>query len=374
MRGGEKVIEQIKLLFPEAPLACLATTREKLAPCLAEAEYTNSLLDRLGPLKSFYKQLLPLHPWLIGTISVDPETELCVSSDASMIKGIRLPEGCQHICYCHSPPRYLWDLEDQYTAGSRLSRLVFGMCGDYLRRFDKRAATRVDRFIANSQFVAERIRRIYGQECDVVYPPVDVDQFQLTERDEGYYLVVSQLTPYKKVELAVRACERSKRRLVVIGTGEELKHLQTIAGEYVTLRGHASWPEVIEAFHGCRAFLYPQVEDFGITAVEAQACGKPVLAFGQGGATETVIDGKTGLHFAEQTVESLIDAMQQLERGEHQITPAQCRANAERFSQDRFRREMAEIVLRVCPAAKEAMELDLVSASAPTTPEATCAT
>lgn len=371
MRGGEKVLEQFKLLFPQAPIACVVMGLEKLSPCLKESEYNASMLQKMGGVRSLYKQLLPLHPWLIRNISVDPSTQLCLSSDASMIKGIRLPEGCKHICYCHSPPRYLWDLQDQYTEGSGLAKAVFSLCGGYLRSFDKQSAEQVDRFVVNSRFVGERIERIYGRDCEVVYPPVELDDFELSERDDGYYLVVSQLTPYKKVELAVRACEQSKRKLMVIGMGEEYKKLQSLAGEFVTLRGHTSWPEVIEAFQGCRAFLYPQIEDFGITAVEAQACGKPVIAYGQGGATETVIDGKTGLHFSEQTVDGLIGALERFERGEHEITPTLCRENAERFSQSRFRREMAEIILKICPEAAAAMdweEDDMPSADAQETP------
>ena len=374
MRGGEKVLEQFKLLFPESPIACLAVNRDHLVPCLKESVYTNSMLDRLGPLKRFYKQLLPLHPWLIRGIEVSPDTALCLSSDASMIKGVPLPEGSKHICYCHSPPRYLWDLQSEYTDGSKLSELVFRLCGSYLRAFDKQAAQRVDHFIANSYFVAKRIERNYGKQCDVVYPPVAVEEFEPTDSDDGYYLVVSQLTPYKKMELAVRACEEMKRRLVVIGTGEEFPRLQKIAGQYVTLRGKASWKEVKQAYQGCRAFLNPQVEDFGITAVEAQACGKPVIAYGEGGAIETVLDGQTGILFGEQTVAGMVSAIERFENGSHDLSPGSCRKNAERFAPARFREEIAEIVLRICPALEGSLMLEKPVSSASTNTEVTCST
>lgn len=370
MRGGEKVLEQFKMLFPEAPIACLAVDREGLADRLRESAYTNSALDRCKPLKPFYKQALPLHPWLIRNIKIDPETRLCLSSDASMIKGVRLPEGCRHICYCHSPPRYLWDLQGQYTEGSRVAKLVFRYCGDYLRSFDKQAASRVDHFISNSRFVADRIARVYAKPCDVVYPPVAVDEFHESSSDDGYYLIVSQLTPYKKVELAVRACELAKKRLVVIGVGEERERLDALAGDYVSLRGRVSWEGVKQAYQGCKAFLFPQIEDFGITALEAQACGKPVIAYAEGGALETVIDGVTGLLFKEQKVDSLVDALERYERGEHDISPAACRKNAERFSPERFREEIAAVIKRVCPEAGPLSTTKQIDAYSKCAPEA----
>jgi glycosyltransferase involved in cell wall biosynthesis len=385
-RGGEKVLAEFRRLFPTAPLASLVCKRGDIPEWIlgggsAVAESLSGKLKFKGgeggqkvegararsrpnangasgdhalpsaiitsPLQrvplawKYYKALLPLHPWAFGRLAVPGDTRLVLSSDAAMVKGLRLPEGARQVCYCHSPPRYLWDLQSDYTDGMGWAkRLVFNWSVPPARAFDYAAAQRVDRFIANSRFVAERIRRSYGREAVVIYPPVSVDDFSSDRPSEDFYLLVTQLTPYKRAELAVRAFTQLGKKLVVIGEGSEFAALQKIAGPTVQLLGRQPFQVVKDHFERCRAFLYPQVEDFGITAVEAQAAGKPVIAFRAGGALETVIEGETGLFFDEQTPESLGGAILQIEAmGDRRWVEA-CRANAERFRPERFRAEI----------------------------------
>jgi glycosyltransferase involved in cell wall biosynthesis len=365
-RGGEKVLAEFRRLFPAAPLASLVCKRgdipewilgggeavvsssgefkfkegnpRKGVPGGGAAAEVQSLESRVqsgvnrpqlstrnsvvitSPLQwvplawKYYKALLPLHPWAFGRLTVPGDTRLVLSSDAAMVKGLRLPEGARQVCYCHSPPRYLWDLQGDYTEGMGWAkRRVFDWTVPRARAFDHAAAQRVDRFIANSRFVAERIRRSYGREATVIYPPVSVDDFSPDRASEDFYLLVTQLTPYKRADLAVRAFTALGKRLVVIGEGTEFAALQKIAGPTVQLLGRQPFKVVKDHFERCRAFLYPQVEDFGITAVEAQAAGKPVIAFRAGGALETVIEGVTGLFFDEQTPEALGDAIKRFE-------------------------------------------------------------
>ncbi len=347
-RGGEKVLAEFRRLFPSAPLASLVCKRGEIPEDILGARVITSPLQAVPGAWKYYKALLPLHPWAFGRLAAPVGTRLVLSSDAAMVKGLRLPEGARQVCYCHSPPRYLWDLQDDYTEGlGWFKRRVFDWTVPRARAFDHEAAQRVDRFIANSHFVAERIRRSYGRDAAVIYPPVAVDDF-LPDRPSGdFYLLVTQLTPYKRADLAVTAFTRMGKKLVVIGEGSEFETLKKIAGPTVQLLGRQPFKIVKDHFERCRAFLYPQIEDFGITAVEAQAAGKPVIAFRAGGALETVIDGETGLFFDEQTPESLADAVRRFEQlapSNRQLatsfSPAACRANAERFRPERFRAEI----------------------------------
>ncbi len=349
MRGGEKVLEELIRLYPECEILTLVHIPGSTSSLIESRPIRQSLLGKLPvAIRKRYKSLLPLHPFLTRRISVPQDTDLVISTDAAMIKGIPIPEGVRHICYCHSPPRYLWGLQEQYEtgAGALLKKRLLNLFGPGLREFDRKASLKVDTFIANSAFVAARIRKSYGRDSQVVYPPVDVADFSGPAHDGGYYLLVSQLTPYKKAEIAVRSFTEMNKQLVVIGSGEEIDRLRNIAGPTVDIRGRRPWSEVREAFMGCKAFLYPQIEDFGITAVEAQAAGKPVIAFAEGGALETVIDAETGILFHHQSVESLSEAVHRFETGDHKITPERCRLNAARFNPSRFRKEIEAIVDR----------------------------
>jgi len=258
-----------------------------------------------------------------------------------MVKALSVPEGIPHVCYCHSPPRYIWDMVTDYSASlNPLGRAVLRYTVPFLRRRDFAAATRVSYFIANSHFVAGRIKRHYGRDACVIYPPVNTAAFNPNGYRDDFYLIVSQLVPYKMVQLATEAFSILGKRLVVIGEGPEMKELRRTAAKHIEFLGRQPFSVVKDHMERCRAFIYPQVEDFGITAVEAQAAGAPVIAFRGGGALETVVEGKTGIFFEKQTAISLADAIRNFEKENLSISAAACRLNALRFSEEKFRSEM----------------------------------
>jgi glycosyltransferase involved in cell wall biosynthesis len=339
MRGGEKVLEQLCLLFPGAPIYTLVSNRGNLSELIRSHPIHESLLQRLPQGPRRYKSLLPLFPLAIANLRVDPEAEFLFSTDASVIKGLSYGEKVPHVCYCHSPPRYLWELQDTYlrqTGGlGALGRAVFRAVTPYVRSFDRKAAGRVTHFIANSRFVQQRIQSAYGRESAVIYPPVDVEAFNPGRPAEDFYLIVTELVAYKRVDLAIDAFNRLGKRLVVLGDGPEGAALRARAKPNIEFLGRQPFGTLRDRFERCRAFIYPQIEDFGITAVEAQAAGRPVLALRKGGALETVIDGKTGMFFDEQTPESLAACVEAFEG--QALSAADCRENAERFRPEAFR-------------------------------------
>jgi glycosyltransferase involved in cell wall biosynthesis len=345
MRGGEKVLEEIGAIFPQAPIYVLVARPERLSPALSRRTIHTSRLQALPGAERHYKKMLPLYPWAIGSLRVKPPVDLVLSSDASMIKGLGYPPGTPHVCYCHSPPRYLWDLQEDYMqsaeAGGTLGRALLKWTIPRVREFDRQAAERVTHFIANSAFVRERIRRCYGREAEVIHPPVALDDFVPLEKEpEDFYLIVSQLTPYKRVDLAVEAFNRLGRRLVIIGEGSERRPLEARARDNITFLGSQPFPVLQDHYRRCRALIFPGIEDFGITPLEAQASGRPVLAYAGGGVLETVVNGVTGFFFRDQTPESLIEVIEQFEGEMDRFDPKQCRQQAERFAPDRFRMEL----------------------------------
>jgi glycosyltransferase involved in cell wall biosynthesis len=341
-RGGEKVLGEIRKIFPEAPLYTLFVRRGRVPDWIIGREVHTSMLQHVPKIERFYKVLLPFHAWAFRGISIAEGTGMVICSDASSAKGMSIPEGCKLVCYCHSPPRYLWDMcEEHARYGAKFGRVgpwAFKLVAAQARRFDFAAAQRVDYFIANSRFVADRIDRFYNRDAKVIYPPVEVSRFTPTLENDGSYLIVSQLVPYKRVDLAVSAFNELDRRLVVIGAGTEDRKLRKMAKKNIEFVGWQSEEALRGYMQRCRALIFPQVEDFGITAVEAQAAGKPVLALGRGGALEAVIDGETGLFFDQQSPLALIDTIRRFEKMGSPSWTERCRANAERFSPDVFRR------------------------------------
>jgi len=351
MRGGEKVLEQFSLLFPGSPIYTLVADVSRLSAQIAAHPIRSSWLQRIPGSARQYKKMLPLFPAAVSALRVSGGPRLLLSSDASVIKGIYCPPDIPHVCYCHSPPRYLWELQGDYlksaeTAGM-IGRLAFRSVIPYVRRFDQRAAGRVTEFIANSAFVQERIKRCYQRDSVVIHPPVDIESFDWQRDPEDFYLIVSQLVPYKRIDLAVEAFTRMGRRLVVIGEGPELNNLRKIAGPSVRFLGSQPFSVLKEHYERCRAFVFPGIEDFGITPLEAQAAGKPVIALGKGGALETVIDGSTGLFFPDQTVDSLCEAV--LRSDGTSFDPRVMRAQAERFSPTAFRQKISDFLAAKFP-------------------------
>jgi glycosyltransferase involved in cell wall biosynthesis len=270
-------------------------------------------------------------------------------------KGVLVGPDQLHVSYVHSPIRYAWDLQHQYLNEARLTsglRSLFARIAlHYLRTWDVRTANGVDTFVVNSEFIGRRVNRVYRRESTVVYPPVDTDEFQPRTQKESFYVTVSRMVPYKKIDLIVEAFSgMPERKLIVIGDGPDMEKVRAKAGANVTIMGHQSFSVLRDYLQRARAFVFAAEEDFGISIVEAQACGTPVIAFGKGGACETVIDDTqplpTGVFFNEQTVESLQAAVARFEAGAHKFKPENCRANAERFSKSAFRSGFLSAVLK----------------------------
>ena len=351
MRGGEKVLEQFCRMMPAADIHTLvkSSQSDSLSSHIREHKIYSTILDSIPHAEKHYKSMLPLFPAAIKSHKVN--ADFVLSSDASMIKGMSIPENVPQVCYCHSPPRYLWDLQEDYlNAMGTFKAAIFSKITPYLQRFDLQAAGEVDKFIANSQFVSDRIRRIYNRESTVIHPPVDLHNFEPGRSSEDFYLMVSALVPYKKVDIAVKAFNELGKPLVIIGEGSELEKLSSMSEDNITFLGPQPFQVLKKHYEHCRAFIFPGIEDFGITPLEAQASGKPVIAYKDGGALETVQEGQTGLFFEEQTKESLADAIEWFEKRENEFSPAACRSKAEEFSPGRFRKEIKDFLITEYPS------------------------
>jgi glycosyltransferase involved in cell wall biosynthesis len=347
--GSERVVEQMLGVFPEAELFALvdflpADERQ----WLGDRPVQTSFLQRMPFARRRFRGYLPLMPLAIEQFDLS-KYDVVVSSNHAVAKGVVTRADQLHVSYVHTPIRYAWDLQHQYLRESRLTSglrsAAVRLLLHYLRLWDRAAADRVDVFVANSHYVAQRIWKTYRRECHVVYPPVDVDQYEFREDKEDFYLAASRMVPYKKVDLIVEAFNRMPhKRLIVIGTGPEYKKVAARAGPNVTLLGYQSFEVLRDHMQRARAFVFAADEDFGIMPVEAQACGTPVIAFGRGGATETVCEGETGLFFQQQSAESIVAAVEAFESHRHEFEPELIRANAKRFGSERFQQEFSELV------------------------------
>ena len=348
-RGGEKVLAALGKMFPDADIfthSYLPSRFDEATPMqLWGHRVRQSVISRLPLGRRYPQAYLPLLPAASRSLKLDGY-DLIVSSESGPIKGISKPAGARHVCYCHTPMRYLWDMRDDYYHAAGIGgKLAMRMFGDYLRKEDLKSVESVDHFVANSAFVAERIKRIYGRDSTVVHPPVDVEYYGDGHFErKGYYLLAGQQVAYKHPELAVQACMKMDRPLVVVGEGGMQRQLVRLAAKSprVHFLGRVADEILRRCYAEARALLFPGIEDFGIVPVEAQAAGTPVIAFGKGGVCETVRDGVTGLLFAEQTVEALCNAMETFEAKTWEM--AACRTNAARFSALTFRAKMWSIV------------------------------
>lgn len=339
MRGGEKVLRILAEMFPSAPIYTLLARPEKLDATLGSREICTSWLQRFAGLPGAQRLAMPV--LCRAARSLDASAfDAVICSDAATIKAVRTRPDALKICYCHSPMRYVWDLYDDYRArAGLLGRTALRVFADPLRRGDQAAADSVTVFIANSRYVAGRIRRCYDRPAVVIHPPVDTAFPPAAGTSEDFYLVVSEHVPYKRNDLAIEACNRLRRRLVVIGGGPLLKRMRRLAGPTVELLGWQPDAVVRDHLQRCRALIFCACEDFGIVPVEAQAAGRPVLAYGRGGALETVLENRTGLFFHEQTPEAVAGAIEQLESASGLWSPTEIQAHAVAFSIERFRDE-----------------------------------
>jgi glycosyltransferase involved in cell wall biosynthesis len=344
MRGGEKCLEVLCELLPGATLFTLLHKPGTVSPAIERLPIRTSLVQRLPFAGSMYRHYLPFFPRAIERFDLSGY-ELIVSSSHCVAKGVIPPSGALHVCYCHTPMRYAWEMFDDYFSVQRVGWVkhqVLKRVARSLRRWDAATADRVHHFVANSHYVRERIRRCYGRHAEVIYPPVDTSFFSVSASSGDYFLVVSALAPYKRVELAVEAFNRLGIRLLIVGSGPEEKRLKVLAKRNIEFLGWQSNERLRDLYAGCRALVFPGVEDFGIVPVEAMASGKPVLAFAKGGALETVIPGVTGLLFTEQTAASLIEAVRRFDEG--RFSPSLIRAHALRFDREVYRRRMKQFI------------------------------
>jgi glycosyltransferase involved in cell wall biosynthesis len=359
MRGGEKVLEGLLELFPRAEIFTLLHVPGSVSPAIESRTIHTSFVQRLPGVERRYRSYLPLFPTAVERFDLRG-FDLVLSSSHCVAKGARAD--APHLSYCHTPMRYVWDQFGAYFGPGRAplpTRMAARAFAPGLRSWDQRTAARVHRFVANSEHVRERIHRCYGRDATVVYPPVELERFQPAVAREDFYLVVSALAPYKRVDLAIEALRALGRPLVVVGSGPESERLRALArGADVRFTGWASDDEVALLLGRCRALLLPGVEDFGITPVEAQAAGAPVIAYGDGGALETVIkpdengNGGTGVFFHDLTPKCLARAVERFES--LRFEPAVLLANARRFSRERFLREMRLAIADVLAGKPEA--------------------
>ncbi len=348
-RGGEKVVEALCRLLPEADLFTLFYDPDRVPPAVRAHRVRTSFLQ---PFRRHYRWLLPLMPMALESFDLRGY-DLVVSSESGPAKGVIVPSAARHVCYCHTPMRYLWDLYPAYRnewTTSRWKRAAMTPLSHYLRMWDYSSAARVDDFIANSENVRRRIWKTYRRESTVIPPPVAVETFYWRP-PENYYLIVSELVAYKRLDSAVRAFAANGRRLRVAGDGPEFKRLKQQAASNIEFCGRVSDEQLRELYARCRAFLMPGEEDFGITAVEALASGKPVIAFGRGGALETVplSEPLGGLLYGEATDDSLREAILLWDYREKEIDPPALRRYAAKFSESEFSRRMGGLLLRGSP-------------------------
>lgn len=352
--GSEKVVAEFIEIYPDATIYSVVDfLSEDDKKKFKNKKINTTFIQKLPRAQRKYQQYLPLMPLAIEQLDVSAH-DIILSSSHAVAKGVLTGPDQLHISYVHSPIRYAWDLQHQYLRESGLNRGIKGILAKWIlhkiRLWDVRTANGVDFFIANSKFIARRIKKVYGRDADVIYPPVDVERFKLKSSKENFYLTASRLVPYKRIDLIVEAFSKMPdKKLVVIGDGPEMSKIKKLARSNIEIMGYQS-NEIMEEFMmNAKAFVFAAEEDFGITPVEAQACGTPVIAYGKGGVLETIKpygeEGPTGLFFNEQKVDSIISAINRFESVSHFISPINCRKNAEKFSVSRFRLEIEQYVL-----------------------------
>jgi glycosyltransferase involved in cell wall biosynthesis len=335
-RGGEKVLDALCAIWPEADIFTHVYDPAKVSETLRRRRVQTTFIQKLPFARKLYKKYLPLMPHALEVLDLTGY-DLVISSESGPAKGVLVDPTAIHICYCHSPMRYIWDQYHIYRSHSgMITRAAMALLLPALRAWDFLSAARVDHFVANSRFVASRIDKYYRRQATVIHPPVDVDQFAISDEIGDYYLAFGQLVRYKRFDIAVDAFTRMGKRLIVAGTGEEEAKLKAGAGASVEFVGWQSDAQIRTLMSRCKALIFPGEEDFGIVPVEAMASGRPVIAYGRGGALETVVPGKTGVLFEEQSVDAVCNAVEAYERDAAGFDPHAIRAHAELFRPEIF--------------------------------------
>ena len=346
MRGGERVLEILCEGFPEAPIYTLLSNPDAISDTIQQHPIHTSWMQRLPGINQHYRRLLPLFPAAINSLRPAP-ADLVISTSHCVAKSLRAHPGAKHISYCFTPMRYAWLFYEEYFGSNPAKALLVKPLLALLRRWDRATSNRVDRFVGISQHVRQRIERCYGREADVVYPPVNTHIWtpDASVPKGAFDLIVSALVPYKRVDLAVEAYTQSGFPLRIVGVGGQLPRLKQMAGPNVSFLERQSDEAILELYRGSRLLVFPGEEDFGIVPLEAQSCGTPVVAYRKGGATETVIEGETGLFFDTQTPDALWEAVELC--GQREWDPDVLRAHAEQFSVAAFIQGMADVIAKV---------------------------
>jgi glycosyltransferase involved in cell wall biosynthesis len=350
MGGAEKVAAAMHDSFPAAPIYTTVALQHRLPRELRSADIRTSPMQFLPGMESRFRQYFMLYPFAVEHFDLS-EYDLILSSSSGYAKGVRRRSNAIHVCYCHTPMRWVWRHDDYVARESfgRVARSALPLCLWGLRKWDLRAAQQPDYYIANSHLVAERIKQVYGRDAIVIPPPIDVDRFEPTTEIDDYYLILSRLVPYKRIDLAIEACKRLNRRLVIIGDGPDRARLEKLSGPKTQFLGRQPDSRVNRYASRCRALLFPGEEDFGMVPLEVNAAGRPVIAFRGGGAVETVVEGVTGVLFNEPDSTSLVEAIEDFEsRSWHQPT---LRSHAEKFDRRVFSLRVLEFLGSVAPSS-----------------------
>ncbi|TKJ34737.1 glycosyl transferase [bacterium (candidate division B38) B3_B38] len=344
MRGGERVLEVLCEIYPQATIFTLLHIPGATSPIIERMTIKTSFIQRLPFASTRYRHYLPLFPTAIEQFDLRGY-DLIISISHCVAKGAIVPSDAIHICYCNTPMRYAWDLYHDYFSPQRLGflrRKLIPLFINYLRMWDVTSSARVDYFIANSNNVASRIMRHYKRESMVIYPPVDTEFFVPGGEPKEFFLIVSALVPYKKIDLAIETLNQLKLSLKIVGKGPELSRLKRMANRNITFLGELSNEEIRSLYQSCQALIFPGVEDFGLTSLEAQACGRPVIAFRKGGALESVIEEQTGVFFNQQASASLKNAIDKFYK--MSFNKKKIRANALRFSREKFKQRVIDFI------------------------------
>lgn len=344
MRGGEKVIEALLDLFPEADIYTHVINPENISDKINKRVAGTTFIQKLPKTKKYYQTYLPLMPYALEQLDLRGY-DLIISSESGPAKGVITSPNALHICYCHSPMRYVWDMYHDYREqASFIKRLMMPVLMHRLRLWDLASSFRVDHFIANSSFVKQRISKFYRRDSAVIYPPINTADFYISEQIDDFYLMVGQLVAYKNTRLAVETFNQNGKRLVIIGVGDESSELKKLAKENVRLLGYQSFEVIKEHYAKCKALIFPGVEDFGMVPVEAMASGRPVIALAKGGALDTVIDGETGVFFNVADVDSLNQAVDKFEVNYQSFSSIRIQQHAQQFDSSVFKRKIKAFI------------------------------
>ncbi len=344
--GAEKVLKVLADLFPEAPIYTLLYEKKNVDKYFKDKHIETSIIQKLPGGVKHYQWYMPLMPMAVEFFDLR-NYDLVISDASAFAKGVITSPNALHICYCHTPTRYVWDYTHQYINELKYNKYlkkIISLVLNYIRLWDRMAADRVDKFIANSKTVQQRIKKYYRRNSIVIYPPVELDKFYILDDLADYFLIGGRLAPYKRVDMVIEACNKLNKKLKIFGDGVDLPRLKEIAGdnENIEFLGRVDDKTRAELYSKCQAFLNPQEEDFGITVIESMASGRPVIAYRKGGAAETVIENVTGKFFNKQTVEDLVEVLRNF--NSRSFDPKIIRQHAEKFSTERFKKEIKNFI------------------------------